>query len=159
SFLVDLFPHFCRSTHLFRTWDGNGGARTCRSHLSGRKRKSPSRDAMKREKNRQRFRRFCYQEAEEPRGAYRRLQELCRRWLRFERHSKEQILELLILEQFLAILPPEIQGWVRECGPETCCQAVTLAEDFLLRQREAERQVSQVRPLGRVRCLVADDTY
>nr|XP_034963727.1 zinc finger and SCAN domain-containing protein 32-like isoform X1 [Zootoca vivipara] len=101
-------------------------------------------DAMKREKNRQRFRRFCYQEAEEPRGAYRRLQELCRQWLRFERHSKEQILELLILEQFLAILPPEIQGWVRECGPETCCQAVTLAEDFLLRQQEAERQVNQV---------------
>ncbi|XP_061469497.1 uncharacterized protein LOC133378898 [Rhineura floridana] len=100
-------------------------------------------DAVKREKNRQRFRRFCYQEAEEPRGAYRRLQELCRRWLKVERHSKEQILELLILEQFLAILPPEIQCWVREHGPETCSQAVALAEDFLLRQREAKRQANQ----------------
>ncbi|XP_053146092.1 zinc finger protein 397-like [Hemicordylus capensis] len=105
-------------------------------------------DTMRREKQRQHFRRFCYQEAEGPRGAYRRLQELCHGWLKVERHSKEQILELLILEQFLAILPPEIQSWVREHGPETCSQAVTLAEDFLLRQRTAERQENQALPLS-----------
>ncbi|XP_053146172.1 zinc finger protein 3-like [Hemicordylus capensis] len=105
-------------------------------------------DTMRREKQRQHFRRFCYQEAEGPRGAYRRLQELCHGWLKVERHSKEQILELLILEQFLAILPPEIQSWVREHGPETCPQAVTLAEDFLLRQRTAERQENQALPLS-----------
>ncbi|XP_053235535.1 zinc finger and SCAN domain-containing protein 31-like isoform X1 [Podarcis raffonei] len=101
-------------------------------------------DAISREKNRQYFRRFCYREAEGPRGAYSCLQELCRRWLKVERHSKEQILELLILEQFLTILPPEIQSWVRERGPETCFQAVALAEDFLLRQQEAEQPKPQV---------------
>uniref|UniRef100_A0A670HR25 Zinc finger and SCAN domain-containing protein 21-like n=3 Tax=Podarcis muralis TaxID=64176 RepID=A0A670HR25_PODMU len=101
-------------------------------------------DAISREKNRQYFRRFCYREAEGPRGAYSRLQELCQRWLKVERHSKEQILELLILEQFLTILPPEIQSWVRERGPETCFQAVALAEDFLLRQQEAEQPKPQV---------------
>ncbi|XP_060126896.1 uncharacterized protein LOC118080258 [Zootoca vivipara] len=101
-------------------------------------------DAMSREKIRQHFRRFCYQEAEGPRGAYVRLQELCCQWLKFKRHSKEQILELLILEQFLTILPVHIQSWVRECGPETCSQAVALAEDFLLRQEVAQRQESQV---------------
>ncbi|XP_053146220.1 zinc finger and SCAN domain-containing protein 20-like [Hemicordylus capensis] len=101
-------------------------------------------DAMRRERQRQHFRRFYYQEAEGPRGAYIRLQELCHQWLKVERHSKEQILELLILEQFLIILPLEIQSWVRECGPETCSQAVALAEEFLLRQREARRQESQV---------------
>ncbi|XP_053149324.1 uncharacterized protein LOC128343918 [Hemicordylus capensis] len=95
-------------------------------------------DTISRETLRQHFRRFCYQEAEGPRGAHSRLQELCHGWLKVERHSKEQILELLILEQFLAILPPEIQSWVREHGPETCSQAVALAEEFLLTQRAAE---------------------
>ncbi|XP_061468613.1 zinc finger and SCAN domain-containing protein 23-like isoform X2 [Rhineura floridana] len=102
------------------------------------------RDAISREKSRQHFRRFCYWEAKGPRAAYRRLQELCRQWLTVERHTKEQILELLILEQFLIVLPPEIQSWVRERGPETCSQAVAVAEDFLLRQREAERPGNQV---------------
>ncbi|XP_062978712.1 zinc finger and SCAN domain-containing protein 31-like [Elgaria multicarinata webbii] len=101
-------------------------------------------DAIGREKLRQHFRRFCYQEAEGPRGVYSRLQELCRRWLKVERHSKEQILEVLILEQFLAILPSEIQNWVRERGPETCGQAVVLAEDFLHMQQEAAKRERQV---------------
>nr|XP_034963679.1 zinc finger protein with KRAB and SCAN domains 8-like [Zootoca vivipara] len=102
------------------------------------------RDALARERWCHRFRHFCYQEAEGPRGAYSRLRDVCHQWLKVKRHSKEQILELLILEQFLAVLPPEVQGWVREVGPETCSQAVALAEEFLLRQREAERPQKQV---------------
>uniref|UniRef100_A0ABM5FV13 Zinc finger protein 420-like n=1 Tax=Pogona vitticeps TaxID=103695 RepID=A0ABM5FV13_9SAUR len=101
-------------------------------------------DAQRREEQRQRFRRFCYQEVEGPRGTYSRLRDLCQQWLKVERHSKEQILEFLILEQFLAVLPPEIQNWVEEYGPETCFQAVTLAEDFLWRQQEAKRQGNPV---------------
>nr|XP_028576456.1 uncharacterized protein LOC114592468 isoform X2 [Podarcis muralis] len=101
-------------------------------------------DALTRERWRQHFRCFRYQEAEGPRGVCGQLQELCRQWLKVERHSKEQILELLILEQFLTILPPEIQSWVREHSPETCSQAVALAEEFLLRQREAKRLDNQV---------------
>ncbi|XP_060093867.1 zinc finger and SCAN domain-containing protein 31-like [Heteronotia binoei] len=101
-------------------------------------------DAMRREKQRQYFRRFCYQEAEGPRGTYSRLQELCHGWLRVKKQTKEQILELLILEQFLTILPPEIQSWVRESSPETCSQAVSLAEEFLQMQQEAHRVKQQV---------------
>ncbi|XP_058026558.1 zinc finger protein 502-like [Ahaetulla prasina] len=99
--------------------------------------------ALSREKQRQHFRRFCYQEAEGPRWACSRLQELCRQWLKVERHSKEQILELLILEQFLAILPGEIQSWVRARGPDTCSQAVALAEDFLQKQPGMEEWEQQ----------------
>ncbi|XP_062993654.1 zinc finger protein 397-like isoform X2 [Elgaria multicarinata webbii] len=88
---------------------------------------------------RQCFRRFCFREAEGPRQACGSLRELCCRWLKPEIRTKEHILELLILEQFLSILPEEMQTWVWECQPETCAQAVALAEEFVLRQQESER--------------------
>lgn len=93
----------------------------------------------------QHFRKFSYEEAVGPREACDRLRELCHRWLKPEKYSKEQILELLVLEQFLAILPWEMQSWVRESGPRTCPQAVSLAEDFLLMQEEDRKQEEQVR--------------
>ncbi|XP_042306398.1 zinc finger protein 383-like isoform X2 [Sceloporus undulatus] len=95
-------------------------------------------DALRMEMQRQHFRQFCCLEVEDPRKVYNQLQELCHQWLKPEKRSKEQILELLILEQFLAVLPLEIQNWIREGGPETCTQAVALVEDFLMNQREAE---------------------
>ncbi|XP_045140468.1 zinc finger protein 394 [Echinops telfairi] len=67
---------------------------------------------------RQQFRQFRYQEVPGPLEALSRLRELCRRWLRPELRSKEQILELLVLEQFLSILPPEAPAWVRERSAE-----------------------------------------
>ncbi|XP_070593270.1 zinc finger protein 397-like [Erythrolamprus reginae] len=76
------------------------------------------------------FREFCYRDAEGPREACSRLWYLCHRWLKPERHTKEQILELVILEQFLAILPSDLQSWVKAAGPHTCDQAVALAEGF-----------------------------
>ncbi|KAM6470127.1 uncharacterized protein PHA67_017151 isoform 1-T3 [Liasis olivaceus] len=84
------------------------------------------------------FRDFHYQEAEGPREACSRLWYLCHCWLKPERHTKEQMLELVILEQFLAILPLEIQSWVKQNCPQTCDQAVALAEEFLLRQEEGK---------------------
>nr|XP_025038085.1 zinc finger protein 483-like [Pelodiscus sinensis] len=90
------------------------------------------------ETRRRRFREFRYQEADGPRAALSCLQELCHRWLEPHSLPKEQILELLILEQFLTILPEEMQRWVWERGPETCAQAVALAEGFQLGQPEAD---------------------
>nr|XP_020634688.1 zinc finger protein 445-like [Pogona vitticeps] len=103
------------------------------------------REALRREKTRQHFRSFGYREAEGPRAVHGRLRELCRGWLKVEKHTKEQILEELVLEQFLAVLPPEVQTWVRGHGPETGAQAVALAEDFLGRPCKSERLEQHVR--------------
>ena len=90
-----------------------------------------------------RFRRFRFQEAAGPREALSRLQELCHGWLQPEMRTKEQILELLILEQFLAILPGNLQAWVREHYPESGEEAVTLLEDLERGTDEALLQVQR----------------
>ncbi|XP_060126921.1 uncharacterized protein LOC118080248 [Zootoca vivipara] len=99
-------------------------------------------DLVNVEMRRQRFRLFCYEEAEGPREVCNKLWELCHQWLRPENHSKEQILEFLILEQFLTVLPPEMQSWVRDQGPETCTRAVALAERYLQESEEPEHKLS-----------------
>ncbi|XP_059237869.1 myeloid zinc finger 1 isoform X1 [Mustela nigripes] len=77
---------------------------------------------------RQRFRHFHYEEALGPQEALAQLRELCRQWLQPEVHSKEQMLELLVLEQFLCALPPEIQARVEGQRPGSPEEAAALVE-------------------------------
>ncbi|XP_008569021.1 PREDICTED: zinc finger protein 287 isoform X2 [Galeopterus variegatus] len=79
---------------------------------------------------RQNFRNFSYPDLAGPRKALSQLRELCLKWLRPEIHSKEQILDLLVLEQFLTILPGEVRTWVKSQYPESSEEVVTLVEDL-----------------------------
>ncbi|XP_042300284.1 zinc finger protein 397-like, partial [Sceloporus undulatus] len=82
------------------------------------------------------FRMFCYRESEGPREVCGRIRALCLKWLKPEKHTKAQIVDLVILEQFLKVLPHEMGGWVRGQQPENSTQAEALAEHFLLKQAE-----------------------
>ncbi|XP_068964772.1 zinc finger and SCAN domain-containing protein 31-like isoform X2 [Petaurus breviceps papuanus] len=90
------------------------------------KRNSPSTQ----ENFRQRFRQFAYSDTPGPREALNKLREFCLQWLRPEIHTKEQILELLVVEQFLTILPENLQSWVRDRHPESGEEVVIVLEDL-----------------------------
>ncbi|XP_059774652.1 zinc finger and SCAN domain-containing protein 20 isoform X4 [Balaenoptera ricei] len=104
------------------------------------------------EASRQRFRQFQYRDAAGPHEAFSQLWALCCHWLRPEIRLKEQILELLVLEQFLTILPREVQAWVQARHPESGEEAVALVEDWhrearAAGQRELELCAEETRSL------------
>lgn len=76
-------------------------------------RRNPSNPAA----SRQRFRKFRYEDAAGPRDVLRHLQELAGQWLRPDIHTKEQIVEMLVQEQFQAILPEELRARVQRYQP------------------------------------------
>lgn len=90
---------------------------------------------------RQLFRQLRYYESSGPLETFSRLRELCRWWLMPEVHTNEQILELLVLEQFLSILPGELRTWVQLHHPESGEEAVAVVEDFQ-RHLSGPREVS-----------------
>ncbi|XP_032704617.1 zinc finger and SCAN domain-containing protein 5B-like [Lontra canadensis] len=114
------------------------------------------------------FRAFTGSETSDPLEDLRRLGELCYLWLRPDLHTKEQILDALVLEQFLISMPPELQVLVKESGVRSCedlrdllrsnktpktWTIVTLqGQEFLVRSSDAQMAGAEVSDMD----LVAD---
>ncbi|XP_056661664.1 zinc finger and SCAN domain-containing protein 31-like isoform X1 [Monodelphis domestica] len=110
------------------------------------KRNSPSTQ----ETSRLRFRQFGYSDTPGPRDALNKLRELCHQWLKPEIYTKEQILELLVLEQFLTILPEALQTWVRDQHLENAEEVVTVLEDLERELGESGRQVGRLQVVSSI---------
>ncbi|XP_075394597.1 zinc finger protein 75D-like [Tenrec ecaudatus] len=106
------------------------GLKQSMKHTSNQGEKvTPLSNGLDPESSRQQFRAFC-PAATAPLQVVSELQELCRWWLRPESHSKELILEMLVLEQFLALLPRKLQIQMQKHRPQSIQEAVALVELF-----------------------------
>ena len=136
---VDLKVCKYWNAHFRALWETKGPVA---ENASQHKKHAPQTDSLSPERSHQLFRNFLYHEAAGPREAGDQLQELCRRWLRPDIHSKEQILELVVLEQFLTILPGDTRTLIQKHHPQSIEEAVVLVEHL---QRETGQTRNGVR--------------
>ncbi|XP_075771602.1 uncharacterized protein LOC142823854 [Pelodiscus sinensis] len=85
---------------------------------------------------RQKFRQEVFRGGDRPRAVAQRLKEWANRWLEPEHKTGSQVSEMVVMEQFIHILPRDGQRWVRRNQPATLNEAVTLMEAHLLAERE-----------------------
>ncbi|XP_016534043.1 uncharacterized protein LOC103147599 [Poecilia formosa] len=84
---------------------------------------------------RQRFRDPEVRVNETPREFYNHLKDLYLKWIQPQRRRKDEIGEILILEQFYSSLSPELRVWVKERSPASAQEAAELVENFLAARR------------------------
>lgn len=87
---------------------------------------SPSIQAN-REAGRQQFRLFTLLPGETLQEILSRLSITAVQWLCPQEHSKDQIVDMVILEQFLSVLPADMQTWLKAQEPGSTKEAVQLA--------------------------------
>nr|XP_025840763.1 zinc finger protein 75A isoform X1 [Vulpes vulpes] len=150
--MVDLKVVDCLNPQIKALWENKGPVIESSSHS---KNYIAQTDSLSPESCRQHFRNFCYQEEAGPREIVGQLQELCRQWLRPEIHSKEQILELLVLEQFVTILPRDTQSRIRKDHLQSIEEAVVLVE-HLQRESCQTRNGVAVQELGKEAVLLGE---
>lgn len=77
--------------------------------------------------------RFCCLEVfdESPKELYARLKELYEKWIQPKNRTIKEVGEIIILEQFLRMLCPELQVWIKEHNPKSAAEAATLADVFV----------------------------
>ncbi|XP_025224411.1 zinc finger and SCAN domain-containing protein 5B isoform X2 [Theropithecus gelada] len=98
------------------------------------------------------FRLFSCSEDSDPIQALRKLTELCHLWLRPDLHTKEQILDMLVMEQFMISMPQELQVLVKVNDVRSCKDL----ED-LLRNHRRPKKWSVVNLLGKEYLMLDSD--
>ncbi|KAM5297569.1 zinc finger and SCAN domain-containing protein 5B [Glossophaga mutica] len=81
------------------------------------------------------FRAFTSSEDSDPVQDLRKLSELCYLWLRPDLHTTEQILDKLVLEQFMISMPLELQVLVKNRNVQSCKEL----EDILRRKEKPQK--------------------
>ncbi len=83
------------------------------------------------EQHRQRFRSVELGDCGRPFVMVQQLRDACRKWLLAEPRDVEGVIDLVVLEQFVARLPRRTAEWVQCHRPTSLAQAIQLAEDHL----------------------------
>uniref|UniRef100_A0A8D0D0N8 SCAN box domain-containing protein n=1 Tax=Sander lucioperca TaxID=283035 RepID=A0A8D0D0N8_SANLU len=92
---------------------------------------------------RQRFRSKTIMEGETAKELQARLKDLMGKWLVPELLTKAEVCDRIVLEQFLGMLHPELQVWVRERTPASSAQAADLAITWAHNSRTGEDPTKQ----------------
>ncbi|KAL0610038.1 Zinc finger imprinted 2, partial [Plecturocebus cupreus] len=87
----------------------------------------------------QKFGDFQYLSVNGTHQAVSQIQELCWQWVQPEVHTKEQIIERLVLAQFLSTLPEDIQTWGRSKQPKNSKEAGAMVANII---RACEKEES-----------------
>nr|XP_034962833.1 zinc finger protein 483-like isoform X2 [Zootoca vivipara] len=90
-----------------------------------------------REAARQRFRLGPVPPAEAPQEILSWLSQAAEQWLCPQQHSKNQIVDMVVLEQFLNMLPGNLQARVRAREPGSSKEALQLVESYLREEEPA----------------------
>lgn len=70
-----------------------------------------------------RFRALDTPADETPVELFVRIKDLFSKWVRFDASTKMDIMETLVLEQYMRVLLPELRTWVKERNPATAAEA------------------------------------
>ncbi|XP_034960909.1 zinc finger and SCAN domain-containing protein 2-like [Zootoca vivipara] len=99
------------------------------------------------ESHRQMFRQRTVLLGETPLETLSRLSDAAHRWLRPQERTKEQIVDMIILEQFLSLLPEELQVCLRARGPASISissKEIAQVVEAALQQREPAEVVAKL---------------
>ncbi|XP_063334794.1 uncharacterized protein si:ch211-282j22.3 isoform X1 [Pelmatolapia mariae] len=85
-----------------------------------------------------RFRSLEVKPDENPKELYARLKELYEKWVKPKGKTVHEVGETLILEQYLRMLSPELQIWIKERNPNSAAAAAELADVFVAARRKGQ---------------------